>query len=74
MQSATTALSDTAEHRLLRIADVCQLTSLSRSSIYEMAKEQTFPRPVAIGANRVAWRMSDVVAWINTRQQVAWAA
>lgn len=64
----------TAEQRLLKIDAVCRMTSLCRASIYSMAKARLFPRPVSVGKGRVAWRIEDVNDWIDSRQEVLWAA
>jgi len=53
--------------RLIRRAEVEKLTSLSRSTIYLWMSEDRFPKPVLLGARNVAWRLSDVLAWIAGR-------
>ncbi|MEP1353371.1 MAG: AlpA family phage regulatory protein [Tateyamaria sp.] len=40
-------------------------TGLSRSSIYAMMDAGSFPRPIRIGKRAVAWRHSDIAAWIE---------
>jgi prophage regulatory protein len=57
--------------RLLRLDRVEDITGLRKSSIYTyMAKkEHGFPTPVRIGARAVAWRESDVLAWIAGRTE-----
>lgn len=67
----TTPTNDAAPKpgRLLRLEGVENLTALRKSSIYTyMAKkEHGFPTPVRIGARAVAWRESEVLAWIESR-------
>lgn len=53
--------------QLLRRPAVEELTGLSRSTLYEMMPKGAFPRPVKIGARAVAWRKSQVDAWIRER-------
>jgi len=43
-------------------------TGLSRSTIYDWIKKGDFPQPVKLGARLVAWRESDVTAWLETRE------
>jgi len=50
--------------RLLRIASVVDLTSLSKASIYRKVADRTFPPPLKIGKSRVAWRQSAISSWI----------
>lgn len=57
--------------RLLRLDAVENLTGLRKSSIYTYmaSKAHGFPTPVRIGARAVAWRESDVLAWIAARTE-----
>jgi prophage regulatory protein len=48
------------------------VTGLSRSSIYAKIAEGTFPRPVQIGARAVAWRASDIRAWMDSLQEAGY--
>lgn len=58
-----------ATGRLLRLDAVENLTGLRKSSIYTYmaSKDHGFPTPVRIGARAVAWRESEVSAWIESR-------
>ena len=51
--------------RLLRRPEVERLTGLSRASIYARMAAGTFPCPVRLGSNSVAWRLHDVENWIE---------
>lgn len=53
---------------LLRLSSVKAACGLSRSELYRRIRSGDFPRPVALGSRAVAWRQSDVVAWIDSRQ------
>lgn len=53
---------------LLRISAVSALTGLGSSAIYQGMKNGTFPRRVRISARCVAWKQSDVRAWIESRR------
>ena len=53
---------------LLRRPDVETRTGLSRSTIYQWMKDGAFPQPVKLGARLVAWRESDVTAWLESRK------
>ncbi|MGB0499281.1 MAG: helix-turn-helix transcriptional regulator [Rubricella sp.] len=52
---------------LLRRSEVEARTRLSRSTIYEWMKVGKFPKPVKLGTRLVAWRRSDIDAWIESR-------
>lgn len=47
------------------------ITGLSRSSIYDMMARGDFPKPIRIGRRAVAWRESDIAAWLAERQPAA---
>ncbi|PUE11215.1 hypothetical protein B9Z51_02585 [Limnohabitans sp. T6-5] len=66
-----TPLNTPAPGRLLRLDAVENLTGLRKSSIYTYmgSKSHGFPTPVRIGARAVAWRESDVLAWIAGRTE-----
>ena len=50
--------------RMLRSREVQQRTGLSRTTIWRLEREGSFPKRVQISRNVVAWRESDVAAWI----------
>ena len=49
---------------LLRLPQVRERVGLSRSTIYARVANGTFPAPIHIGGNAVAWVDSDVDDWI----------
>ncbi|ODT70964.1 MAG: DNA-binding protein [Pelagibacterium sp. SCN 63-23] len=55
----------------LRLPAVIDATGLSRSTIYDMMKAGSFPRPVNIGMRAVAWPESAIAAWLQSRQTIA---
>ena len=59
------------QEALLRIKDVRSATGLSRASIYRAEREGRFPARVPIGERSVAWRASEVQAWIADRIEAA---
>lgn len=54
--------------RLLRRKEVEQLVGLKRSAVYQMISAGVFPRPVKLSTRAVAWRESEVEAWIASRE------
>lgn len=57
--------------RIMRRPEVESRTGLSRSTIYQWMKDGQFPQPVKLGARLVAWRESDVNAWLEARETKA---
>jgi len=56
--------------RLLPLEEVLRLTSWSRTSLYRKIADETFPRPIKIGAARIAFRASELTAWLDSRPRV----
>lgn len=54
--------------KLLRRPEVEARTGLSRSTVYLWMKLGQFPCPVRLGSRLVAWRESDVSAWLQNRE------
>lgn len=57
------------DDRLLTMADLIneKIVPYSKPTIYQMIREGRFPRQVRLGPNRVAWRRSEVLGWIDER-------
>jgi prophage regulatory protein len=60
--------SDTLDNiRFLRLAEVKLITGLSKTSLYAMIRERSFPPPVRLGPRAVAWVRSEVTQWAVDR-------
>lgn len=57
-----------APSRLIRRPEVCELTGLPKSTLYDHLATGAFPSPVKLSARSVAWRLSDVLAWMESRE------
>ena len=64
------ATLDINEYRLLMLPEVCAITGLSRNTILRLVKAKLFPPPIRIGPRAVAWRWSDIRAWLESRPLV----
>lgn len=53
---------------LLRRNEVERLIGLKRSALYKLMQSGGFPKPVRLSARAVAWRQSEVAAWIENRE------
>lgn len=60
---------NTCEEVLIGIYKVTKVTSLSKASIYRLMKIGRFPKAKELipGGRRVAWRLSEVEAWMASR-------
>jgi prophage regulatory protein len=53
--------------RILRLAQVREVTGLGRSFIYQLQAQNLFPQRVKIGARAVGWIETEVQQWIAKR-------
>ena len=51
----------------LRLPKVKAVTGLSKSSLYELIRANSFPAPVHLGTRTVAWVASEVKLWADER-------
>lgn len=51
---------------LLRRSSVETETGLSKSEIYRRIKLGTFPAPLKLGVRAVAWKATEIDAWIKS--------
>jgi len=57
--------------RILRLPQVCDLTGLGRSMIYQMEADKRFPERVKIGTRAVGWLEREVHAWLIRRIEMS---
>lgn len=55
------------QNKIYRRPDVETMVGLSRSTLYAMIAEGTFPKPIKLGKRAVGWRAHDVEAWLESR-------
>ena len=55
--------------RLLKIEQVCELTSLGKSLVWKMVREGDFPLPRQVSQRRRGWLQSEVVEWLRELPQ-----
>ena len=61
--------SSAAFNRCVRIRQVCEMTGMSRASVYRKITEGTFPKPFKLGESMSAWRVATIEAWIAERER-----
>jgi len=61
------ASNDPDEVIFLRLPKVKAVTGLSKSSLYELIRANSFPAPVRLGVRTVAWVASEVKQWAAER-------
>lgn len=53
--------------RTLKLLQVLEITSLSRTTLWRLVRDKKFPARVPLSANRVGWIESEVRAWQEER-------
>jgi prophage regulatory protein len=52
---------------LIRLPRVIEITGRAKQTLYADMKAGRFPAPVRIGVRAVAWRSTDLDAWVASR-------
>jgi prophage regulatory protein len=53
--------------QILRLAQVCRVTGLSRSLVYQMEAEDRFPKRIRLTERAVGWIEDEVQGWLAER-------
>jgi prophage regulatory protein len=67
---STDKLGEKPPECLIRIREVCLLVGVSRSTIYRMVDDGSFPKPLDLGPRFKAWQKRTVVNWIVSHEEV----
>ena len=54
--------------KLYNIIDVCEVTTLGKSTLLKLVYENKFPKPFKISGRRMAWYQKDVNEWIKNKK------
>jgi predicted DNA-binding transcriptional regulator AlpA len=57
--------------RSLRLPEVQQLVPYSKMHIDRLEKTGEFPKRIKLGAGRVVWKQSEILAWIESKRAAA---
>ena len=52
---------------VLRRPRVEKQTGLSRSTIYSLMQQGTFPKPISLGPRSKGWLQAEITAWLGER-------
>jgi prophage regulatory protein len=56
-------MTDLLNDRLLRLAQVLEITGLSKGMVYRLVREGKFPKPCKPGGIATRWVESELRAW-----------
>lgn len=55
------------KNQLLRIEEVCELTTLGKSTINLWVAQGKFPKPIHLSSTIKVWKLEDIVIWVNSQ-------
>lgn len=61
-----TIKSEIHGYLLLEVNDVCRKVKFSKTTLYELIKNDGFPKPIKVGAKSV-WVEAEIDAWIEAK-------
>jgi predicted DNA-binding transcriptional regulator AlpA len=56
----------TSSNQLLRINEVCQLTSIAKSTINLWVAKKKFPKPILLSPTIKVWKLETIKEWIDS--------
>ena len=56
---------------IYRLPAVCEVTGLSKATIYRLVNKGEFPARVKLSPRCVGWRVADIEAWLEARMALA---
>jgi predicted DNA-binding transcriptional regulator AlpA len=55
-----------SEMNLIRITEVCALSTLKRSSIFKAIKNRSMPQPIKLLGRINAWDKNEILIWLES--------
>lgn len=68
LANATTAAPTLAKDRLMTMTELKRCVALSKSTIYKMIANGTFPKPIKLAPTSSRWIEREIMAWIAERK------
>jgi len=62
--------SEFVEDRFIREAETCEITGLSRTTLWRLEKAGDFVKRYRLGPNSIGRKHSELMAWMKTREAV----
>tara|TARA_R100001082_G_scaffold100887_1_gene70217 strand:+ start:196 stop:393 length:198 start_codon:yes stop_codon:yes gene_type:complete len=58
------------EYQFLRLPEVMEMTSLSKSRIYDLMSRNLFPKNISLGRRTAVWVRKDIEEWCKQKAGV----
>ena len=53
--------------KFIKIEDVLQMTSLSRTTMYSLIRKGSFPKQIKLGNRISVWSEDKIISWMNDK-------
>lgn len=60
-------MANAVKEKFLRFGTVADLVGLSRTTIWRLEKEGSFPKRIRLGTNTIAWRELEISEWMDLK-------
>lgn len=64
-------VNKTQQERIIRKSELSRMLGLSHPTIWRKVKDGELPAPIRLGKNSIGWKLSEVNAWLDSRERVA---
>ena len=55
--------------RILSVEELLERIPLDRSTLWRMARDGRFPRPLQLTPSRIGWRWTSILEWLADREE-----
>ncbi|WP_028835543.1 MULTISPECIES: helix-turn-helix transcriptional regulator [unclassified Pseudoalteromonas] len=59
------------DKEVLRIADIMEMLSISKSTVFRWNRDKILPKPLYIGNRVLGWRKSTILEWLESLEEAA---
>lgn len=63
------SVSSRVGDRILRPAAVMSMLSVSRTTLWRLARQENFPRKIRLGQASMGWLESELEIWLQSRKE-----
>ncbi len=56
------------QDRFVKEAERAHITQISRSQAWKLEKVNQFPKRVKLSEKSIAWKLSELIAWVESRR------
>ncbi|HMT03412.1 MAG TPA: AlpA family phage regulatory protein [Burkholderiales bacterium] len=56
---------------LIRVNELCELTTLKRSTIFKAIKQNMLPRPIKLLGKINAWDRQEIINWLESQRRTS---